>query len=119
MPNIIDTLDQDEYWYGQDSYPHRVESMETSHIRNVIAFLIRRADMLQRQKEWREILDLSDAPDDVMHQWEAENRRALPEPAMVWLQRQPLIQRFLELLKRRESILPEQLGLPPVREDVR
>jgi hypothetical protein len=90
MPSIVETLEQEEMWYGQDGFPYRVTDMETSHVVNVLAFLRRRAPQLQRHRAW----------------WDALNQRAtewqsLEDNPAAWLERRPLVKALkYELLLR-------------------
>jgi hypothetical protein len=111
MPSLFDTLEQDEMWYGQDGYPYVVDEMETSHIRNLIGFLQRRADNIYKRHQWHEARLMESAPDDVFDGWMAEQRRAIPSDPLEWLNRRPLMQKLERVLRLRESIEPDSLHL--------
>lgn len=98
MPRIIETLEQEELWYGQDGRPYRVVEMETSHVVNVLAFLRRRADDLVRHEAWYEV---NRAPLDeqraILERW----RGVIQDDPAAWLERRPLIKALkYELLLR-------------------
>lgn len=44
--DILESLDQDEFWTDGQGHTHRIAQMEPRYCRNVIAFLQRRADEL-------------------------------------------------------------------------
>lgn len=109
MPRIIETLEQEEMWYGQDGKPYRVAEMETSHVVNVLAFLRRRADSLVRHEAWYEV---NRAPlDDQLHillRW----RRVIEDDPAAWLERRPLIAALERELRNRGAVDGE---IVPVR----
>lgn len=98
MPKIIETLRQDEMWYGQDNFPYRISTMETSHIGNVLDWLRRRAHMLRLQHYWDEFLELNDICDDEVGprteeafiRWLGANP-ALEQNGFKWLEQMPLV----------------------------
>jgi hypothetical protein len=57
VPKITDTLRQDEWWYGRDSFPYRITEMETSHVVNVLDWLRRRAYARRLQLYWDDFLE--------------------------------------------------------------
>jgi hypothetical protein len=73
--SIIDVLEQDTRWLGQDGFPYLISEMEQSHRINVLRFLERRAEQLYRQKAWRDERILAGAPDDVWGEY--DRQRAL------------------------------------------
>src|SRR4051812_16844680 len=98
MPSIVETLEQEEMWYGQDGLPYRVAEMETSHVVNVLAFLRRRRGDLLRHEVWYE---LSHAPlveqRGILERWRTE----LSDDPAAWLERRPLVKALkYELLLR-------------------
>lgn len=108
MPNITETLEQTERWYGQDSFPYRVNTMDTSHITNVLEWLSRRASQLRLQRYWNEFLEYSDIDDsEVGPNTEAAfikwlgSGPAIEEDASAWLARRPLVQALNRELRRR------------------
>lgn len=111
MPKIIETLRQDEWWYGQDSFPHRITEMDTSHIINVLDWLRRRASALRLQHYWDEFLEYSDLDDsDVGPESEAQFIRwlgknpALESNPVDWLRATPLVETLWSELRRRDGI---------------
>lgn len=93
MPSIIDTLEQDEWWYAQDGMPVRVADMEHAYVMNLLAFLRRGAVRLYRHALWRELqqIDREDIHSIRVREW----GRQLPEDPAAWLERRPLV-RVLE-----------------------
>lgn len=89
-------LDQDEVWV----HGERLETMDRHHRANLIPFLRRNAEALQRAAEqdyYRSLLflatDPSDGVADAQHAIEAE----FEMPAEDWLERRPLMRRLVEL----------------------
>ena len=111
MPKIIETLRQDEWWYGQDSFPYRIKEMDTDHVVNVIDWLGRRANSLRLQHYWDEFLELNDLDDyDVgpdterdFVKWLGANP-ALDGSAIDWLARTPLVEALWDELARRDGL---------------
>jgi hypothetical protein len=81
MPNMIETLQQDEWWYGRDSFPYRLDEMDAAHLWNVYNFLARRATQLRTQHYWAEFLEHHDIADEEVGPY---TRAAFRE----WLRRQ-------------------------------
>lgn len=111
MPKIIETLRQDEWWYGQDSFPYRITEMETSHIVNVLDLLRRRVSTLRLQHYWDEFLEYSDLDDgDVGPESEAQfiqwlgRNPALESNPVDWLRATPLVEALWDELRRRDSV---------------
>lgn len=111
MPKIIETLGQDEWWYGRDSYPYRVAEMETSHVGNVLEWLRRRASQLRLQHYWDDFLEYSDLDDlDVGPETEREFVRwlgvnpTLDVDARWWLEQLPLVKALKYTLLLRGTI---------------
>jgi len=109
MPSIVETLEQEKMWYGQDGRPYLIEEMELSHVVNTLAFLRRRAPDLQRHRAW----------------WDALNQHAtqwqgLEDDPAVWLERRPLIKALKYELLLRGTVDGEvvdvrgELASPPV-----
>lgn len=97
MPKIVRTLEQDEWWYGQDSFPYRITEMDDYHISNVIEWLRRRASQLRLQHYWDEFLEHHDLDDcDVGPNTERQfiawlgANPALDADAARWLDAKPL-----------------------------
>jgi hypothetical protein len=84
--NILEVLEQEEMWYGQDGRPYRIEDMSQAHRLNVLAFLRRRAQELYAHKHWSEAEEIGRTSDG----WFVG---ALPitENPTNWLNRQPLM----------------------------
>lgn len=108
MPRIVNTLRQEEMWYGQDSLPYRIVNMDNQHIVNVLDFLRRRASQLKLQHYWDEFLELNDIPDDEVGpdserafiQWLGKNPAIEANPAR-WLESMPLVRALSKELRRR------------------
>jgi hypothetical protein len=84
---LIDSLEQDEFWFGQDARPYRIKDMEQRHRLNVLAMLRRRAESLYDHKQWLDFGDLRNAPDEVMDAYYAE----LPQDPLKWINSRPLV----------------------------
>jgi hypothetical protein len=114
MPGLLSTLEQTEMWYGQDGFPYKVDEMETSHLRNTIAFLQRRAHNLYERHKWHEHRMFANAPDEVYNEYMHEMSRSIESNPVEWLGQRPLIQKMIQLVKLRESVTvePLQLGGP-------
>lgn len=110
--SIIDTLEQTEWWFGEDGYPHRLTEMEQKHRINVIRMLWRRAAQLYERSIWREEQMLINAPDEVLHHYEAQRARELPASPEEWLRSRPLFQELQRLIRRYDAIDAEVLELP-------
>lgn len=101
MPRIIETLEQEEMWYGQDGLPYRIKEMELSHVVNVLAFLRRRADDLVRHEAWYQV---NHAPLDeqraILERW----RHVIQDDTAAWLERRPLIKALKYELLLRDTV---------------
>lgn len=111
MPSMFETLEQEVMWYGQDGFPYVVDEMETSHIRNLIGFLQRRAPNLYARKDFYEFRIYKNAPEEVFNEWMHMNGRAIPEDPAEWLARRPLMQKLERILRQRESIEQDSLQI--------
>lgn len=119
MPSIITTLEQEEFWYGQDGRPYFIYKnintmkrnellipvMEQSHRINVFHFLKHRAPMLQSHWVWHSTRNV---PDEVADSAMSE---ILDDPEE-WLFRRPFMQALLRAIIREGSIDMELLELP-------
>ena len=111
MPKIIETLAQDVWWYGRDSFPYRVTEMDTGHVGNVLEWLRRRASQLRLQHHWDEFLEYSDLPDDDVGpeterefvRWLGHNP-TLDVDARRWLEQTPLVKALKYTLLLRGSV---------------
>lgn len=111
MPKIVETLRQDVWWYGQDSFPYRIAQMDTRHVVNVLDWLRRRASALHLQHHWDEFLEYSDLDDhdagsvteQAFVKWLAANS-ALEQNAVDWLRATPLVEALWDELRRRDGI---------------
>jgi hypothetical protein len=111
VPKITETLQQNEWWYGADSCPYRITEMPTSHIRNVVEWLSRRADQLRRQHYWEEFLEYNDLDDlDVgphsqaaFHEW-LRHQNQLDGDSAAWLERTPLVRKLRWILRKRGTV---------------
>lgn len=111
MPKIIETLRQEEMWYGQDSFPYRIATMDINHIVNVLDWLRRRANALRLQHYWDEFLELNDLDDsevgprteEAFVRWLGANP-ALETNAVDWLRRMPLVEALWRELRQRDGI---------------
>jgi hypothetical protein len=106
MPHLLETLEQVEMWYGEDSFPYRIEEMETSHIRNVIGFLMRRAENIYKRHRYLE--ERAAIALGIPEGWNEGPIRIDSDPTE-WLRNRPLIQKLERVLKLRESIEPDML----------
>jgi hypothetical protein len=115
MPRLLETLEQTEMWYGEDSFPYRIEEMETSHIKNVIGFLRRRAVNIykrHRYLEERAAIALGEGFDV----WNSGPYQIDSNP-LEWLNNRPLMQKLEHVLKLRDSIEPDMLQVEGVASD--
>lgn len=112
MPNLIETLQQDEWWYGQDSFPYRIREMPTSHISNVLEFLRRRANQLRLQHYWTEFLEYNDLEDErigpstqgAFHEWLRHQNAIEANDGSAWLEKTPLVRVLRRTLNRRSTV---------------
>ena len=104
--SIIDVLEQDRQWLGQDGFPYLISEMEQSHRINVLRFLERRVEQLYAQKAWRDERILAGAPDDVWGEY--DRQRALPQDPMQWLTNTPCV-RALVAAVLKEGAIPADL----------
>lgn len=107
MPRLLDTLEQEEMWYGEDSFPYRIEEMETGHIKNVIAFLQRRAENIYKRHRYLEEC-AAIALGEPFDEWNSGPIRIDSNP-LEWLNNRPLLQKLVRTLRLRESIEPDML----------
>jgi hypothetical protein len=107
--SIIDVLEQDQRWLGQDGFPYLISEMEQSHRINVLRFLERRAEQLYRQKAWRDERILAGAPDDVWGEY--ERGRSLPQDPMRWLASTPCVRALMAATLKEGSIPPDLLEI--------
>lgn len=80
--SIIDVLDQDVFWIGQDGLRHELTTMDQEHRLNLLEYLRRNCDRLahQRDRLLREREGLN----------EADTRRLYPS-ALVWIETSPFV----------------------------
>jgi hypothetical protein len=104
MPNLHDTLDQTEWWYGQDGYPYRLTEMEQSHRINVVNFLLRRARNIYERHQWLEFRVMQNAPEEVFNEWMHQYERAVSSEPEEWLKRTPLMQALDKLIKDHDTV---------------
>jgi hypothetical protein len=113
--SIIDVLEQDAQWLGQDGFPYLISEMEQSHRINVLRFLERRAEQLYRQKAWRDAKDesryLRDAPDEVWAAWESQQGRELPQDPIQWLASTPCVRALMAAVLKEGAIPPDLLEI--------
>lgn len=113
--SIIDVLEQDRRWLGQDGFPYLIEEMEQSHRINVLRFLERRAEQLYRQKAWRDAKEdaryLRDAPDEVWTAWENQQGRELPQDPMEWLKSTPCVRALVSAVLREGAVPADMLEI--------
>jgi hypothetical protein len=107
--SIIDVLEQDTRWLGQDGFPYLISEMEQSHRINVLRFLERRAEQLYRQKAWRDERILAGAPDEVWGEY--ERQRLLPQDPMRWLASTPCVRALMAAALKDGSIPPDLLEI--------
>jgi hypothetical protein len=101
--SIIDVLEQDQQWLGQDGFPYLISEMEQSHRINVLRFLERRAEQLYRRDE----RILAGAPDDVWGEY--DRQRALPQDPMQWLISTPCVRALVAAVLRDGALPPDML----------
>ena len=133
MPSIVETLEQEVFWFGQDGRPYLIESadqsctceypyegapqaghhpncmlmtpvMEQSHRINVLHFLRRRAPQLQAHWVWFFMKNAAVVSDAIQAQ-------ILDNPDQ-WLMRRPFMQALVRAILREGSIDMELLELP-------
>jgi hypothetical protein len=112
MPHIIDTLEQTEYWYGQDGRPYLVEHMEQSHRVNVLNFLERRARNLMEHARWRE-------QNAAARSLSREDYEAYIDQCMAtidgnpvdWLDSKPFVQNLRVVVGRYGALEPDSLQI--------
>lgn len=112
MPNIIETLQQDEWWYGRDGFPYRLREMPTSHIENVLEWLRRRASQLRLQHYWDEFLEHHDLDDEgigpstqgTFHEWLRHQNALEADDGRTWLEQTPFIRALQRVLRRRNTV---------------
>lgn len=93
MPNIIQVLEQETMWYGQDGYPYYLDEMDQDHRWNVLLMLKRRAKQLAKQRLWlderQSLGSRTRTPADNQRLLEAE--RAIEADPLVWLRSRPFM----------------------------
>lgn len=108
MPKMVETLRQEEMWYGEDGFPYRLDEMELSHLWNVVNWLTRRAAKLRQQHYWDEFLEYNDLDDGhyglearvAFREWLRRQNEIESDP-VVWLDQMPLVRALRrELLAR-------------------
>lgn len=104
MPSLLDTLDQEEWWYGQDGYPYRLAEMEQSHRINVQAFLRRRAKNIYDRHQWHEFRIMESAPDDVFAEWMHESERMVDSDPVEWLNSTPFMQALDRAIRDHDTV---------------
>jgi len=118
MPKIIETLRQNEWWYGQDGFPYRLAEMDASHIWNVINFLGRRVSQLRMQHYWDEFLELNDICDDevgprtheAFHEW-LRRQNEIEGIPLDWLNATPLVRELRHQLALRATTDGDVVGV--------
>jgi hypothetical protein len=104
MPDLLKTLDQEEWWYGQDGYPYKIAGMEQSHRVNVQAFLRRRAKNIYDRHQRREFRIMESAPDDVFNEWMTETERGINSDPVEWLDNTPFMRALGKAIKNANTI---------------
>jgi hypothetical protein len=107
MAGIIETLDQEIMWYGKYGQPYVVDTMETSHIQNVLDMLRHKSYSLFQQELWLERQNLArfGATGQQIALFDKERMRLCDETdTLAWLNAKPLIQRLEHVLRLRESV---------------
>jgi hypothetical protein len=108
VPRIVETLQQTEWWYGEDGFPYRLDEMELTHLWNVVNWLTRRGKQLRRQHYWAEFLEFNGIEEGchevsvrlAFHEW-LRGQRELESDPTVWLDGTPLVRALRrELLTR-------------------
>lgn len=119
MGSIIETLNQDGWWHGQDGRPYRLLDLDTEHARAILAMLERRAPDLVRHAWWREWMSLyrADATLEERNAFRERTSREVADDPRAWLDRRPLVVALRHLLRLRDSVDGEVIGdaLPVTR----
>jgi hypothetical protein len=100
-PGVDALLEQTEWWFGADGYPYRVSNMDAEHIRNLLAFLERRAASLLRRRHWFEAYASGQSEAALLDRWSRELGTSSP---FDWLRQRPLVRALEAELRRRDSI---------------
>jgi hypothetical protein len=118
MPKMVETLRQEEMWYGEDGFPYRIDEMELSHLCNVLGWLTRRAAKLRQQHYWDEFLEYNDLDDGyygldaraAFYEW-LRRQNELESDSTVWLRQMPLIQALRREIARRDAHTGDVVGV--------
>lgn len=119
MAILLETLEQEEMWYGEDGFPYHIEDMEQSHRINVVNFLKRRAQNIYLRHQYAEMCMISRAPDDVQMAYEAKMRRLLDDDPVEWLMRRPLMQALQRAISRHNTVDGEVVSESKNQVDIR
>ncbi len=98
--NVIETLEQEEWWFGRDGQPHRVAEMNQEYRLTLLAFLRRRADDLRRQRLWYELYGIDTAP-STRARWV---RELATRTALDWLNDRPLVRALERAVARHDAL---------------
>lgn len=115
MPSIVDTLEQDEWWYAQDGLPVRLADMELEYLENLLAYLRRGAARLLRHHLYREVYRLPFTREAEVAAW-LRDQRALEDAPEAWLERRPLVTRLRHLILEYGTLEGELVPEPEVVE---
>lgn len=117
-PGVDALLEQTERWFGTDGYPYLVATMETEHVRNLLAFLRRRAPGLLQRRHWFETYVSGFDEAQLLDRW---SRELDAGSALDWLNQRPLVRALEAELRRRDSVDGEVLrplgDVDPVQRD--
>lgn len=116
---LVEILEQEEMWYGQDGFPYRIEDMEQSHRINVVNFLKRRAQNIYLRHQWAEFMQMYHAPQDVFDSWMSANMYTINDDPEEWLMRRPLIQALQRAIAKHNTIDGEVVSESKNQVDIR
>lgn len=92
---------QDEWWRDSAGQWHKIAEMNVGHVTNVLAFLLRRADIYAMRYTWSMYSYAADASDAAADAIEMEIS-AIERDPKAWIKSTPL---YRALKKRRKSII--------------
>lgn len=94
---------QRDWWRDSAGHWHKIAEMNVGHVTNVLAFLLRRADIYAMREVWQMERYAATAPDGAYSAITAEIR-VIEEDPEAWLSSTPL---YRALKKRQKSIIKE------------
>jgi hypothetical protein len=94
----IQLLEQDVWWITKDKRAVRIEEMSESHVNNLYAFLLRRADMLKQRYEFNLIRGPQPSGDAACDAFDTGMSELFEQSASEWLLEQPLMKKLGQLV---------------------